>query len=376
MRRLLLKLAAPVALLLLIDALFQAGIWEPLAKPASHAGVSVRLKRALLDPALPHIDFVTLGSSRPEYGLDRAGIAAAAKRYGYVHADLSMPGSHWMTIGVLGRWLARHHPEIRGGIIALSVQDLIYAGNGSYEVGIAYPFHRLADEPLMAQHVPLKRSDPETWGVWSGLFAWRQDIRDFVTAPGKRMDSVQWYREHRSWRNLFINPDSRGDMCAFGLDSLAACDKVGASSSDQARRLAGQCRELRGDAAGRRNFAELMKRQPLPDSMRKTRDVVRREIASIHWQVPPLVVLMPTPRVWTQATLPAGLHAWALSVLQPLADEGRIQLIDATAFFDHDGSTDCRKFFDFYHQNAVGRDEFTAWLLPRIETDLYRQATR
>ena len=143
--RIALTLLAPFALLLAIESLFHTRLWERHAQPASHAGTSVRLKRALLDPFAKHIDFVTLGSSRPEYGIDHAAWAARARERGLVHANLSMPGTHWMTVGVLTRWLARAHPEVRGGVIALSIQDFTNPGNGAYELGIVQPFRTLAD---------------------------------------------------------------------------------------------------------------------------------------------------------------------------------------------------------------------------------------
>ncbi|MBK7013819.1 MAG: hypothetical protein IPH43_15280 [Xanthomonadales bacterium] len=62
-------LVAPLALLVLLELVFRLGLWEPMAKPTSHAGTSVRLKRMLLDAQLARIDFVTLGSSRPSSAL-------------------------------------------------------------------------------------------------------------------------------------------------------------------------------------------------------------------------------------------------------------------------------------------------------------------
>ena len=134
--RIALTLFAPIALLLALESLFHTRLWERHAQPASHAGTSVRLKRALRDPVARHIDFVTLGSSRPEYGIDHAAWASRARERGLVDADLSMPGTHWMTIGVLTRWLAREHPEIRGGVIGVAIQDFANPGNGAYELGI------------------------------------------------------------------------------------------------------------------------------------------------------------------------------------------------------------------------------------------------
>lgn len=365
-------LFAPLALVLLVEVLFHAGIWEPLARPASHAGTSVRVKRALTDPALPRLDFVTLGSSRPEYGLDHALLAADARGHGAVHANLSLPGSHWMTIGVVTHWLADHHPEIRGGLIALSIQDFVYPGNGTYELGIVYPFRRLADIPLMREHVALARGDVASYGLYSALFAWREDIQDFVRDPGARRASLDWYAKNRTTNDLlFGNSPSQGDMCAFGIDSLAACDRVEAAATPQADGLRRQCAELRKSASHRGHVAEWLQQPAPPEFLMRTRDVVRRQLRAIAWPQPPVVVLMPVPRVWSAQVLARGQHEWALSILQPLVDEGRIRLIDGTDYFNEDIDAGCSSFFDFYHQNAAGRERFTRWLLPELQSALH-----
>lgn len=361
----LLILLAPIALVLLLEVAFEWGVWEPLAAPASHAGTSVRLKRALLDPAIPRIDYVTLGSSRPEYGIDHALLAEEAEREGRVHANLSMPGSHWMTIGVLSNWLQREHPEIRGGIIALSIQDLFYPGNGDYELGIVEPFRSLSDLDWIAAHVPFKLGDSASYGTYSALFAWRSDIQDYVRHPFQRRKSIKWFKENRSSAAvLFGNAESKGDMCAFGLSSLAACDKVDASADPAHAGLKRQCAELRASAVNRPDLRAAMREGALLPFLQQTRDLAQQQLRAMRWPEPPLVVLMPVPKLWARDVLGSGLREWALSVLQPLVAEGRIRLVDATEFFD--GGAECEAFFDFYHQNALGRERFTRWLLPRI----------
>ena len=376
MLRKLLVLLAPIALLLALEALFEAGVWEPLAKPASHAGTSVRMKQALLDPVAARLDYVTLGSSRPEYGIDHALLAATAKRYGRVHADLSMPGAHWMTVGILARWLQRNHPEIRGGIIALSIQDLMYPGNGDYELGVVEPFRRLADIPWIVAHVPFEAGDIGSYGSLSALFAWRSDIQDFVRNPTAREDSIDWYRANSLPRErLFANPASHGDMCRSGTARLDACDRIEASTGAAQDGLKRQCRELRAYAADRRDYRSEMRQPALPDDMRRLRELVQAQLRAMRWPDPPLVVLMPMPRLWTRDVLGNGLHAWALAVLQPLADEGSIRLVDATGFFAGEGDAECAMFFDFYHQNGAGRERLTRWLLPQVERFLCQDAS-
>ncbi|RYD15250.1 MAG: hypothetical protein EOP90_09950 [Lysobacteraceae bacterium] len=373
MLRKLLVLSAPIALLLLLEALFAAGVWEPLAQPESHAGTSVRLKRALGDPALPRLDYVTLGSSRPEYGLDHALLAASAQEAGLVHADLSMPGAHWTTIGIVARWLERHRPEVRGGIIALSVQDLQYTNNGSYELGILQPFRRVDDTPWIAERIPVKRNDLESYAVWSALFGWRDDIREFVRAPRRRLARLEWYATQRPPHGmLFGGPTSTENMCAFGLDSLDACDRIDASGDARRDSLARQCSELRSLAANRLDFRTGMADGSLPVVMLRSRALVRAQLRDMKWSTPPVVVLMPMPPIWQRDVLGRGQHQWARAVLQPLVEEGSIQLVDATDFFSRDTDGSCSAFFDFYHQNAAGRDRLTRWLLPQLKQMLYQ----
>lgn len=373
MLRKLLVLSAPIALLLLLEVLFACGTWEPLAQPSSHAGTAIRLKRALGDSTLPRLDYVTLGSSRPEYGLDHALLANTAETSGLVHANLSMPGSHWTTIGIVARWLERHRPDVRGGIIALSVQDLQYANNGSYELGILQPFRRIDDTPWIAQRIPVRRTDLESFAVWSALFAWRDDIREFVRAPHRRFASIEWYKAHRtSSQALFDNPPSSGDMCAFGLDTLDACDRIESSTDPRRDSLGRQCRELRSRARDRIDIGAGMRQSSLPPSMLHARDLVRTQLRGMRWPTAPVVVLMPMPPLWQRDVLGPGQHEWALSVLQPLVEDGRIQLVDATDFFAGDADAGCSAFFDFYHQNASGRERLTRWLMPQLQHMLYR----
>jgi hypothetical protein len=370
MRRLVIMLLGALVLVASVEILFRLGLWEPLARPSSHAGTSVRIKRTLGSTAIPRLDFVTLGSSRPEYGLDHVMIAAAAREHGWIHADLSMPGSHWMTVGILTRWLERERPEVRGGIIALSAQDFSYPGNGTYELGIVYPFYRLADIPWMAEHVPFQREDIDSYGVYSALFEWRQDIRDFITSPRVRVKSLIRHARNDSPDALFANPSAQGDMCRYGLDSIAACDRLEASTDTADEGLKRQCRDIRAGLSGGLDYATLMQQAPLPESLEHTRDLVQTQLAQTRWAQPPLVILMPMPPIWFDRH-GDGLRDWALSILQPLADSGRIRLIDATHFFDGETNAGCADFFDFFHQNAAGRERLTRWLLPQIETALY-----
>ncbi len=104
----------------------------------------------------------------------------------------------------------------------------------------------------------------------------------------------------------------------------------------------------------------------------------QNQLSSSGLSTPPLVVLMPVPKVWRDELLPKGGEDWALSILRPLAEQGVIQLIDYTRFFDSPegaewpNGAECNAFWDLYHQNANGQQKLTDSLLPMIEKYLYK----
>ena len=371
-RRLLALVLLPLAIVAALELAFRHGAWEPIAKPGSHAGTSARLKRALGDSRLAHVDTVTIGSSRAVYGLDHAALAAAAERRGLVHANLSMPGTHWMSVGVLADWLAREHPEVRGGVIALADVDFTWAGNGAYELGIATPFRSWSDREWIARHVEVVGGELPTYGVLSALMAYREDLQDLVPHPLQRAKEIAWWRRQDLVERMRTNVDESRDLCATPADTFAECESVVAARSDPASPIVAQCRNaLATRDQPRLDYAAAMRAGPLPPHMVALRDLIRAQLRALPWSRPAVVVLMPVHELWRDSLAPAGVHEWALEVLRPLVEEGRVVVLDHSADFIHDGRTDCDAFFDQYHQNNRGRARLAATLEPQIERALF-----
>jgi hypothetical protein len=369
-----LKFLIPLLLVACFDLLFQFGAWEPLASPESHAGMSISKKRALADPAFAHIDFVTLGSSRPVYGIDHEQFAAAAADRGYTYANLSVPGTHWMSLGVFIDWLTRHHPEIRGGVIALSVQDFLAPGNGTYELGITYPFRTLGEAGAMAQHVPFNWHDPATYGLYSGLFAYHEDVLDAVMHPQHRKELLHYFHALTPQNVLSGNADEKGNTCAAPVETLSDCAAIAAAGNAANTPIPAQCKQLQGAAKGRYDLQPYLDGQPLALPLRQARDLIRAQLHAVAWPAPPVVILMPMPSVWQTDVMPSGAHEWALSVLAPLVADGTIRLLDYTDIFKQ-RDTECAAFFDLYHTNVTGRARLMQQLLPELEHSLLESTT-
>ncbi|UXI67510.1 hypothetical protein [Tahibacter amnicola] len=368
--RTLIKFTAPLVLVLLAELAFRAGIWERWAQPDSHAGTSIRVKRALAEPQFAKIDFVTLGSSRPVYGLDHEAIAASATAAGFQHVNMSMPGSHWMAIGAVTEWLARSHPELRGGIIAVDTTSFSAPGNGAYEIGIARPFVGVHGDDWMTQHVPFSWSDTSTWSVHSSLFLYREDMQDLLKAPRARYLGLEWHRQRPGSAVVLSNATEERNLCTYGRPDSAVCTKLGDAADDATRLLVRQCQDIVGAKTYRPDYGQSLRQGTLQPEMIAVRDLVQKRLRGLRWKQKPLVVLMPVTPAWKEAA-PVGAHEWALSVLQPLVAEGTIDLIDTTDTLDKADGSDCQDYFDLYHQNAHGRERLMSTLMPQIRERLH-----
>jgi hypothetical protein len=363
-----LKFILPLLLVAVIDLLFQLGAWEFIASPNSHAGMSIAKKRALLDPEMTHIDFVMLGSSRPVYGIDHALLASTAATHGKVYANISVAGMHWMSLGIITDWLAEHHPEIQGGMIALSVQDFMGPGNGAYELGIAYPFHRFEQIPWMSEHVAFDRNELATYGLYSGLFEYREDIRDLIQHPQQRMKSLKYFHALDAKYVLQTNADETSNICRLQLQHRSDCEKAATLDAEAAEKLKGQCAILPGANQPRGDWHAIVNGTEAPSSyLQKTHDLIQAQLRHLTWKTPPIIVLMPMHSVWMNDALPQAAHEWTLSILQQLQDEGKIHVLDYTDLFNGPDGTDCTAFFDIYHNNIAGRDRLMQVLLPSLE---------
>jgi hypothetical protein len=372
-RALLARLAVAAGVLLTLELAFRAGIWEFVARPESHAGTSITLKRAVARLGRP-VDFVSLGNSTAQYGFDHAQFAAAAAESGYTHVNLTMGGSHWLTLGVLVDWLEREHPELKGGVLATSVAAFQEAGAGAYELGIVYPFKRLGDQGRLSRHVPFSRADLASYGAYSALFQWRADVLDLVAHPLERRHALRSERLPAS-RWLFDVPALAHTVCAVPMDTVEACSSHQAANPQDALvvtlcRQFGAVRAARPGAGGPAAGATPAPTEPELAWLKAQRV---QQVKAIGWERRPLVVLMPLHHLLLDQISPVGAHARALSLLQPLVDEGRIELLDYTSLFDVPGGSDCRAFSDLLHLSAFGRAELMRRLLPEVRRRLYRQ---
>lgn len=362
-RPLLFRILIPLAMVLLAEGLLRLGIWENMAQPSSRIGATVALKRRLLAVPEP-VHIVTLGNSRAEFGLDHELLAAAAQRHGKRHAPAYLRGANWLSWVTLSNWLKSNRPEVENALIAISAVDLIWANNGPYEIRMVEPFRSGLWPPPEARAL-FNREDSDTYAVFSSLWAYRADLSDYVRdpmtrhqvvgAPSARIGATVILAE----RNLCQLPTVTMEQCAAHApkDML----EIG---------IVRECKDSLPAKAQRPDW-----RMALPPAQAAERASVRalrqQQLRDLPFRRP-VVVLMPVLKMWRDAGYPSGYDTWVQETLAPLVASGRIELIDATGFFDTPENAECQAFADLYHQNRNSATQLTKALLPRIEAALYQ----
>jgi len=369
LRFILLRVAGIAFIVFLLEASFRMGVWEPFAKPDSNAGMSIRIKQAVNAIGPEKIDFVTVGDSRAVYGIDHERVAALAKSNGLNHINASIPGMHWMSTELMVRWLKAHAPNLKGAIIATNITNFNYTGNGYYELGIATPLATLGDASWMALHVPFEQKNLATYGSYSALFQYRDDVADLVKHPFQRLGQLrQHHQAYTGGVALYQSQKINSNICSVAKLSIKPCAAEPASAINST--VVAQCKSLVGQVANQLDYREFDNAAKWPHlvALKKVR---QSQLRSLGLSKPPLVVLMPVPRVWRDEILPKGAEDFALSILRPLAAQGVIELLDYTRFFDAPEGAECNAFWDLYHQNTDGQQKLTDALLPIIQRKLY-----
>lgn len=371
-----LRIVLIAAMLALLEFAFRYGVWDGIVKPDSYAGTIVGIKKAVESLGPDRVDFITIGDSIAESGISHEQVAATAGKYGFTHAYVGTGGMHWMSIEFMIRWMKEQSPRLQNAVIATNVNSFRFAGNGSYELAIAAPLARPWNTPLMQQSVEFKRDDIRTYGVYSALFQYRDDLRDLVESPIQRVREIRWTRRQGLNNKVIFHtiPIAR-NVCRVPLASIQTCAKANSTIADDAN-LINQCRGELPRVAQQVDYRshDDPTRWPHLIELKKLR---QQQLRDLPLKRPIMVVLMPVPKITRESILPIGMHEWVLAVLQPLVTEGVIELHDYTILLDGDGSNggiECTAFHDLYHLNSVGQKQLTNRLLPILEDHVYRQA--
>jgi hypothetical protein len=369
-----------LAVLLAIDTCFQLGGYSRLASRNSHSGTTLRTLNAMnlqgLREALParadspassvdgRRDTVTIGSSVAVYGLDHARIAAAARQSGHQHSNLSLPGSALLTFRQWASWLPVHAPKVHGGLIVMAPGDVQALGNGSYELAIVAPLKSLADGLWWHEHVPFARDNLETYGLFSGLALYRNDLQQLIAHPWQRRFELRWWRTHlRESNSLSTQFAFDGDLCGIDLSSTEAC--IAAPRPDtmpeaEFQAVQGVCQTIKATSINVPDWTH-----STPPEVKRVQTLRREIINSLGWRERTLVLVLPMHPLW-RSSYAKGAQAALTNTYAAQVASGAVRYLDYQNVFDDAGVPACKVFHDMYHLNRLGQSIVTDKLLPEM----------
>jgi len=356
-------LVALVLTLLAIEAAMRLGAYEPVASPASHSGVTIKLKNAMRSYGREKVDAVTLGDSRAVQGLDNRLIFEASRAAGINHLRMSMPGSHMLTLKALGAWSVSELPSLKGIVLALSTDDFGRLGSGPYELAKVLPLRNSITVREMLHHVPFKRSDLRTYAPFYSIAGYRDDIKDLLAHPELRLKAIIRRNQTPPLSLLAYNAKAASDICAVSTSDPAAC-------------LA-QLPGLRGEIPDRAwNGLNILCGSAAQDKETVTAPGKAAQELIKDWtdflrnlagEVRVMVVLLPDHSLFMSHLYPPNAGYIAHAVLSGLQREGVIEVVDMRALMVGQARPECSFYMDARHLNNQGKQRLTRELLPHLK---------
>jgi hypothetical protein len=357
--------------MLAVDLVFQLGGYNRFASRDSHSGTTLRTLSALNLRGRDQIDTVTIGSSVAVYGLDHARIAQAASAQGHLHVSLALPGSALLTYRQWAKWLPKNAPKVRGGLMVLAPGDFQSLGNGSYELAIVAPIKSLGDGLWWQEHVPFVRENLDTYGLFSGLALFRNDLQQLIANPLKRRGELRWWREHlRQSDYLSTQTAFDGNLCGIDLsssDSCLAAVKPEMMPEADFQAVQQTCQTLKAQSS---NVPDWTNPANVPAETRRVQNLRRELISELGWQDHAVVLVLPMHPMW-ETTRVKGAAALMAEIYQPQVASGSVRFLNYQNIFDEAGVAPCEAFHDMYHLNRLGQKIVTDKLLPELAW-LYR----
>ncbi|MFY8064011.1 MAG: hypothetical protein ACOVN2_09925, partial [Usitatibacteraceae bacterium] len=209
--------------------------------------------------------------------------------------------------------------------------------NGEYELAIAAPLARPWNSHWMLNSVEFKKENIRTYGVYSALFQYREDIRDLIESPVQRVRDIRWTRQYALNDKIIFDPFAISrNICRVSLASVQACADTKSPNPDDINVIT-QCRNDAPRAAKQAEQKLDYRTWVDPTSwphLNKLKPLRQQQLRDLPLKRPIMVVLMPVPKLTRESIQPIGIHEWTLSVLNPLVEEGVIELHDYTKLFD------------------------------------------
>jgi len=208
-----------LALLILTEVVLRLGWYNRWVKPESHLGNALTRLHALEAYGLNKIDWITVGSSRIDWGIDHGALAKIQKKNGLDHVRLSFGSANFMTMQATIDWSLEHMNSLQGVMLGANENTFSHFNIINNQFKVAWPFKNHMD---LDKYKPLSKNQytflPYHRMAWVNYF---DDIKAMLRNPASRMEELNQKDSFK--KILSFRKRNHRNLCAHPLKTIQDC---------------------------------------------------------------------------------------------------------------------------------------------------------
>jgi hypothetical protein len=218
------KFWLPIILLIVtaivLEIFFRSGLYNRFLEPNSLMGNSYNQISVIKKFGFNKVDWVTLGDSKTDWGIDHGALKDAQKKNNTNHFRFSLAGANFMSLQSGAEWSLDYFKNLKGIMVGMYEHEFVRYSNSSKEYKITWPFKYYLDFDRFDY---FNNSNFKIDVIQkSALYNYFPDLQDLLTNPVGRLKMIETAGRRWELSINFVRKSNR-DLCEFDISNLASC---------------------------------------------------------------------------------------------------------------------------------------------------------
>jgi hypothetical protein len=351
-----------ITLILTAECFLRAGYYDDLLSKNSLIKRSLHRNEAIQQFGHNNINWITLGDSRTDWGLDHQRIQQLRQKNGLNHIRLSFGRSGFPAYQALTNWSLDNLPNLQGVLMGMPMSNFDQNPQIYNQKIIVWPFMNYFPEGY------INKRDISKWFPVLNLFnntylsEYLPDIKDLLKNFSVRSEQFK-SQEPITTQLLFeSNFHQIRNVCKYKIDNLASCKQT-------AQKLIKRKNNNKTDKNIIKRCHKDAKKMQL-NKHQITAAVERWERLFLRYLdngISVNMVLYPQHPIFDYLFNPEGVEEINHQVQERLADEPNFETIDLRHVFKDNDIAFCSVYTDMLHFNEKGRKYVNNALIKHLQ---------
>src|SRR5690606_3182738 len=211
-------------ILVTVELLLRLNLYNGFVKPDSYLGNSFERVKALNNFGKDKIQWITVGDSRVDWGIDHKKLRHIRKENGINHLRMSFRGASFMAIQATIDWSIENMDSLEGVLVGVSEDKISHRHSYNELYNIAWPFKNY----LNFHDYNSILIDKKQWRFYYSLalVTFYKDIKNFISNPVDRYMEIKKFGSKETAKVFDYKRANSSNLCSFRLDSIESCIKT------------------------------------------------------------------------------------------------------------------------------------------------------